>query len=157
MRVVGYKWLCVEAPLEPHANVLLLSAFDAHEWTRGTNVASYAPSQDNLWGFNAFHGAFRARWSGRKFGMVMVGVTGFGTVSLYQRGWRAEKSEIVAVYLPRRLLRREGRNSREWLMRRLRATYDVPVFRSLRDLTRETERWGARARVLLHDEHTATA
>ncbi|MGH7687134.1 MAG: hypothetical protein ACREN2_10010 [Candidatus Dormibacteria bacterium] len=144
MRIVGYKWLCVEAPRDDAGGISLRSAFDAHLWTRGTNVANYAPSEENMWGFNAYYGAMRARWSGRNFGVVMVGVVGFGTVALFQRGWRAEKAEIVAVYLPRRLTRRwELRHdSLSSFSARLSATYDVPVYRSLRRLRRETERWG---------------
>lgn len=142
MRVIGYKWLCVETPPEGTRTIALLSAFDAYEWTRGTNLASYAPAEENLWGFNAYYSATRARWLGRRFGMVVVGVTGFGTVALYHRGWRAERAEIVAVYLPRRLRRLIGKDRLGWFSERLSVTYDVPVYRSIRRLRHETERWG---------------
>lgn len=142
MRIAGYKWLCVEASLEEARGIMLRSAFDAHVWSRGTNLANYAPSEENMWGFNAYYGAVRARWSGRSYGMVMVGVVGFGSVALFHRGWRAEKAEIVAVYLPRRFTRRLGTDSLAAFSERLSATYDVPVYRSLRRLRRETERWG---------------
>lgn len=99
MRIAGYKWLCVEAFPDDARGITLRSAFDAHLWTRGTNVANYPPSEENLWGFNAYHSAVRARWSGRNYGTVIVGVVGFGTVALFQHGWRAEKAEIVAVHL----------------------------------------------------------
>lgn len=142
MRVIGYKWLCVDTAREETRGISLLSAFDAYEWTRGTSVASYAPTEESLWGFNAYYGAARARWLGRKFGMVIAGVTGFGTVALYQRGWRAEKAEIVAVYLPRRFRRQMPNDSLPRLSDRLSATYDVPVCGSVRRLRQETERWG---------------
>ena len=144
MRIVGYKWLCVEAFAEDARGITLRSAFDAHLWTRGTNVANYAPSEENLWGFNAYYSAARARWSGRNFGTVIVGVVGFGTVAMFHRGWRSEKAEIVAVYLPRRFTRRWrlGADSLPSFSARLSATYDVPVYRSLRRLQQETERWG---------------
>lgn len=144
MRIVGYKWLCVEAVSDDARGITLRSAFDAHLWTRGANVANYAPSEENLWGFNAYYSAVRARWSGRHFGTVIVGVAGFGTVALFQHGWRAEKAEIVAVHLPRRFTRR-WRLDKESLASfsgRLSATYDVPVYQSLRRLRHETERWG---------------
>lgn len=144
MRIAGYKWLCVEASHEEARGITLRSAFDAHVWTRGTNLANYAPSEENMWGFNAYYGAVRARWSGRSYGMVMVGVVGFGSVALFHRGWRAEKAEIVAVYLPRRFTRRWrlGTDSLAAFSERLSATYDVPVYRSLRRLRQETERFG---------------
>ena len=144
MRIVGYKWLCVEAPLEDGHGITLRSAFDAHLWTRGTNLANYAPSEENMWGFNAYYTAGRARWSGRSYGTVMAGVVGFGTVALFHHGWRSEKAEIVAVYLPRRFTRRWrlGNDSLASFSERLTATYDVPVYRSLRRLRLETERWG---------------
>lgn len=151
MRIIGYKWLCVEAPMEGERRITLRSAFDAHLWTRGTNLANYAPSEENMWGFNAYHGAVRARWSGRNYGTVMVGIVGFGTVSLFRHGWRAEKAEIVAVYLPRRFTHRWrlGRDSLASFSTRLSATYDVPVFTSLPLLRRETERWGVTAEYFL--------
>ena len=64
MRIAAYKWLCVEAFPDDARGITLRSAFDAHLWTRGTNVANYPPSEENLWGFNAYHSAVRARWSG---------------------------------------------------------------------------------------------
>ena len=156
MRVVGYKWVCVETPAAQLRGIILHSAFNAHDWTRGTNYASYAPSETTLWGFNAYHGALRARWSGRTFGQVMVGLTGFGTVALFQHGWRAEKAEIVAIHVPRRFARHAERESGHRFLVRLAATYDVPVFQSIRQLRRETERWGTRGSVLLkHREHPA--
>lgn len=142
MRVIGYKWVCVEAPIPRYGSLSLMSAFDAHVWTRGPNRASYPPSPDTMWGFNAYHGALRARWSGRRFGNVMVGLAGFGTVALFEHGWRAEKAEIVAIHVPRGVWRGYGAEARAALRMRLHATYDVPVFRSLRALRRETERWG---------------
>lgn len=144
MRIVGYKWLCVEASLDDARGITLRSAFDAHVWTRGTNLANYAPSEENMWGFNAYYSAVRARWAGRNYGMVIVGVVGYGSVALFHRGWRAEKAEIVAVYLPRRFTRRWrlGKDSLASFSERLSATYDVPVFRSLRSLREETLRWG---------------
>jgi hypothetical protein len=152
MRIAGYKWLCVEAPGDDDAGgISLRSAFDAHLWTRGTNVANYAPSEENLWGFNAYYSAVRARWTGRSFGMVIVGVVGFGTVALFHHGWRAEKAEIVAVYVPRRVTHswRLDKDSLSSFSLRLSATYDVPVYRSLRRLQHETERWGLRGEQFL--------
>ncbi len=127
----------------------LVSAHDAREWVRGPNRASYVPSPDVLWGFNAYYGARRARWSGRKFGTVMVGVVGFGTVALFQRGWRAETAEIVAIYTPRQFWQRIDNVARPVFIERLRATYDVPVFGSLTGLRRETERWGVPGKTFL--------
>lgn len=152
MRIAGYKWLCVEAFPEDARGITLRSAFDAHLWTRGTNVANYPPSEENLWGFNAYSSALRARWSGRNYGTVIVGVVGFGTVALFQHGWRAEKAEIVAVHLPRRFTHRWrlGKNSLPSFSTRLSATYDVPVYRSLRRLREETQRWGLPANHFLH-------
>ena len=144
MRIAGYKWLSVEAFPEGTRAITLRSAFDAHLWTRGTNVANYPPSEESPWGFNAYHRATRARLSGRNYGTVIVGVVGFGTVAVFQHGWRAEKAEIVVVYLPRRFTRRWrlGKSSLPSFSARLSATYDVPVYRSLRRLRQETQRWG---------------
>ena len=153
MRIAGYKWVCVEAFPEDARGITLRSAFDAHLWTRGTNVANYPVSEENLWGFNAYSSALRARWSGRNYGTVIVGVVGFGTVALFQHGWRAEKAEIVAVHLPRRFTHRWrlGKNALPSFSARLSATYDVPVYRSLRHLRQETQRWGLPATHFLRD------
>lgn len=145
VKVAGYKWLYIDTSSGLGGRWALASGFDGRRWTRGTNQASYAPSPDNLWGINAYHGVHRARWSGRAFGMVMVGVVGFGTVALFERGWRAEKAEIVAIYVHRRLWRKTERDMRPLLIDKLRAAYDVPVFRSMAPFRRETERWGVPA------------
>ena len=100
MKVVGYKWLQVDVSPRRLAGAALVSTFDARAWTRGTNKASYVPSSDDLWGFNAYTSARRARWNGQVFGTALVGVVGFGTVALFDRGWRAEKAEVVAICLP---------------------------------------------------------
>jgi len=153
VRIAGYKWLFVETGTRWPHGVALVSGYDAHTWTRGPNQATYPPSPDNLWGFNAYHDAWRARWSGQVYGTVIVGVTGFGAVELYRRGWRAEKAEIVAVHLPRGLAgRRLDAIDRGPGAERLRLAYDVPVLRSLRALRRETERWGVPGRRLLGSE-----
>ena len=96
MKVIGYKWVQVDTSPRRLHGAALLSTYDAREWHRGTNHASYAPSSDNLWGFNAYTSARRARWNGQVFGTAMVGVVGFGVVALFDHGWRAEKAEIVA-------------------------------------------------------------
>jgi hypothetical protein len=132
----------------------LASTWDAREWSRGTNHASYTPSSDGLWGFNAYLSARRARWNGQVFGTAMVGVVGFGVVALFEHGWRAEKAEIVAICIPRlSRYRISGDVPLEEVMARLRAAYDVPVFRSLRNLRRETERWGVSAKVFLGGDY----
>ena len=150
MRVAGYKWLFVGSPWQRAAGAVLVSSFDAHEWTLGPNVASYAPSAENLWGFNAYYSPLRARLAAPR-DAVVVGVVGFGTVALFSRGWRSEKAEIVAAYLPRRL-RRRWDDELQPLMTSLRTAYDIPVYLSLRPLRRETERWGVPGRALLHGE-----
>jgi len=160
MRIVGYKLLCVEAFPDDARGITLRSAFDAHPWTRGTNVANYPPSEENMWGFNAYYSAVRARWSGRNYGTVVVGVAGFGTVAMFQHGWRSEKAEIVAVYLPRRFTHRWrlDKGALPSFSARLSATYDVPVYRSLRRLRKETERWGLPGNHFLRDrDHEDTA
>jgi len=148
VRVAGYKWLFIDTSSK-HGGLALASGFDGRRWTRGTNQATYAPSPDSLWGINAFHDVHRARWSGRKFGMVMVGVVGFGRVAIFQHGWRAEKAEIVAICIHRRLWRHTEKDERQLLIGKLRAAYDVPVFRSMRQFRRETERWGVPGNALV--------
>lgn len=147
MKIAGYKWLFVNTAA---SHVSLVSAFDASEWRRGTNHASYPPESDTLWGFNAYYGVWRARWHGRNFGTVMVGLVGFGSVALFQHGWRAEKAEIVAVHIPQRLRGGLDRESRSVFAERLHLAYDVPVLHSLKELRRETERFGAAGRSFLH-------
>ena len=79
----------------------------------------------------------------------MVGLVGFGSVALFQHGWRAEKAEIVAIYIPRLFWHRIDKDSRPLFVERLRAAYDVPVFRSLSGLRRETARWGVSGKAFL--------
>ncbi len=154
MRVIGYKWLFL-AGCSGQGRVALESGFDGREWIRGVNCASYAPEDGSLWGFNAYHSARRALWYGRRFGTVLVGVTGFGTVSLFEHGWRAEKAEIVAICLPRLLRHRIWTDDVAQLSTRLRNAYDAPVVVSLRALRTETERWGVAANALLEDDSRA--
>lgn len=154
MKVIGYKWLQVDTSPRLLTGAALVSAYDAREWSRGTNHASYAPSPDELWGFNAYLSVRRARWNGQVFGTAMVGVVGFGVVALFDHGWRAEKAEIVAICIPRlSRYRVAGELPLDEVMARLRAAYDVPVFRSLRNLRRETERWGVSAKVFLGGDY----
>ncbi len=150
MKVIGYKWVQVDTSPRQLHGAALVSAYNAREWSRGTNYASYAPSSDDLWGFNAYLSARRARWNGQVYGTAMIGVVGFGVVALFDRGWRAEKAEIVAICIPRfGRYRIAGDLPLAEVMARLRAAYDVPVFRSLRNLRKETERWGASAKVFM--------
>jgi len=154
VKVIGYKWLQVDTSSWRVPGAALVSTYDAREWTRGTNYASYAPSSDDLWGFNAYLSARRARWNGQVFGTAMVGVVGFGVVALFDHGWRAEKAEIVAICIPRWSRYRIAADLPvNEVMARLRAAYDVPVFRSLRNLRRETERWGVSAKVFLRGDY----
>ena len=150
MKVIGYKWLQVDPSPRRSGRVVLVSTYDAREWMRGINVASLEPSSDASWGFNAYISARRARWNGQVYGTALVGLTGFGTVALYEHGWRAEKAEIVAICIPRLgRYRVVGDLPLTDVMARLQATYDVPVSRSLRDLKRETARWGVSASIFL--------
>jgi len=150
VRVTGYKWLQVDTSRRYPGGAALLSTYDARQWTRGVNQASLAPLSDADWGFNAYTSARRARWNGQVYGTALVGVVGFGKVALFDRGWRAEKAEIVAICIPR-----PGRYRvvsdlpLADVTARLRVAYDVPVFRSLRNLRKETERWGVSAKLLL--------
>jgi hypothetical protein len=154
VRVIGYKWLQVDASSRRLHGAALVSAYDAREWSRGTNHASYQPSPDDLWGFNAYLSARRARWNGQVYGTAMVGVVGFGVVGLFDHGWRAEKAEIVAICIPRLSRYRVASDlSLAEVMARLRAAYDVPVVRSLRHLRSETERWGISATVFMRGDH----
>ena len=87
----------------------------------------------------------------------MVGIVGFGVVALFDHGWRAEKAEIVAICIPRLgRYRIAGDLPITDVMERLRAAYDVPVSRSLRELRRETERWGVSAKIFLRGDHQST-
>jgi len=147
MKVIGYKWLHVSTSVMHPPRLALYSAHDAHEWTRGTNRASYVPSAEDLWGFNAYYGAWRARLSGHRFGTVMVGVAGYGAVALFQHGWRAEMAEIVAIHISRFFWRGVDKGSRPVYVEKLRGAYDVPVVRSLTELRRETERWGVPGKI----------
>jgi hypothetical protein len=154
MKVIGYKWLQVDTSSRQMHGAALVSAYDAREWTRGTNHASYLPNPDDAWGFNAFTSARRARWNGQVYGTAMVGIVGFGVVALFDHGWRAEKTEIVAICIPRfGTYRVASELPLSDVMARLRAAYDVPVVRSLRELRRETERWGVSAKVFLRGDH----
>ena len=154
MKVIGYKWLQVDASSRHLPWVALASTYDAREWTRGTNHASYAPSPDVLWGFNAYFSVTRARWNGQVYGTALVGVVGFGTVALFDHGWRAEKAEIVAICIPRLgRYRISGDLRLADVMARLQTAYDVPVFRSLLKLRKETERWGISGKVFLGGDH----
>jgi hypothetical protein len=153
MKVIGYKWVQVDTSPRRLHGAALVSTYDAREWHRGTNRASYPPSPDNLWGFNAYSSARRARWNGQVFGTAMVGVVGFGVVALFDHGWRAEKAEIVAICIPRlSRYRIAGDLPIIEVVTRLRAAYDVPVSRSLRELRKETERWGVSGKVFLRGD-----
>ena len=152
MKVIGYKWVHVDTSPRQLAGAALVSSWDAREWTRGTNHSNYAPSSEQPWGFNAYLSARRARWNGQVYGTAMIGVVGFGVVALYEHGWRAEKAEIVAVCIPRFGQYRVATDlPLAEVIARLRAAYDVPVFRSVRHLRRETERWGVSAKTFLSD------
>ena len=150
MRVTGYKWLQVDISSRYPGGAALLSTYDAREWTRGINQASLAPLSDADWGFNAFTSARRARWNGQVYGTALVGIVGFGTVAIFDHGWRAGKAEIVAICIPRVGRYRVASDlPLPQVMARLLAAYDVPVYRSLRKLRRETERWGVSAKRFL--------
>jgi hypothetical protein len=154
MKVIGYKWVQVDTSPRQLHRVALVSGWDAREWTRGTNCASYTPSSDEPWGFNAYLSARRARWSGQVYGTAMVGVVGCGVVALFDHGWRAEKAEIVAICIPRlSRYRVAGDVPLAEVIARLRAAYDVPVFRSVRHLRKETERWGISAKIFLAGDY----
>ncbi len=153
MKVIGYKWLQVDMSAYAPRGAALVSAYDAHRWQRGTNQASYPPNADDAWGFNAYTSARRARLNGQVYGTAMAGVVGFGVVALFDHGWRAEKAEIVALCLPRLSRYRVATDlPLAEVMTRLHAAYDVPVSRSLRQLQRETERWGVSAKVFLRGD-----
>lgn len=125
-------------------------------WLKGENTADCAqgyflghtaPNQQCSCGFYAFNNLCTAAGYSLRGGKrtILGAVTGSGKLMIHDNGWRSEKTEVVAFYLPRikiglSVFRSASVEEAESLAR----TYSVPLFRNRRKFMKYANSKGAK-------------
>lgn len=130
-KALGYRsWLISPISKKP----LLYSMASDFSWEPGINKASCfrnscsPPDKKCDCGFNAWNRYLDVQEYSFGISTIQGAVAGWGNMQIHRDGWRSEKSEIIALYVPLWFSLKTKDLSRKDLVRFLNKFYNVPVF-----------------------------
>lgn len=150
-KALGYRsWLISPISKSPR----LYSMTSDFYWKPGINNASCfrsrcsPPDKKCDCGFNAWNGYLNVLDYSFGVSTIQGSVSGWGNMQIHKSGWRSEKSEILALYVPLWFSLETKDLSRKDLINCLGECYNVPIFSNSLKLVAYTNKVARREKLI---------